>query len=68
MPRTRRISPGNVDEAGLEGGEQAKEGGGARCVAMARIGLLGGRDVAVEGSSKVSADEGPPVGVSGKED
>ena len=68
MPRTRGISLGNVEEAGLEGGERAEEGGGARCVAMARMGLAEGRDVSAEGSSKVSTEEVPPVGVSGKED
>ena len=62
------MSPGNVEDAGLEGGEQAEEEGGARCVAMARMGLAEGRDVSAEGSSKVRADDGPPVGVSGKED
>ena len=62
------MSPGNVEEAGLEGGERAEEEGVARWVAIARIGLAEGRDVSAEGSSKVRADEGPPVGVSGKED
>ena len=68
VPRTRWMSPGSVGEARVEEGERAKEEGGARCVAIARIGLAGGREVSTEGSSKVSADEGPPVGVSGKED
>ena len=68
VPRTRRISPGNAEEAEVEGGERAKVGGGARCVAIARIGVPGGRDVSVGGSSKGSAEEGPPVDVSGRED
>ena len=68
LPRMQQMSPGNSAEAGLEGGGQAKEEGGTCCVAIARMGLLGGRDVSAEGSSKVSAEDGSPVVALGKED
>ena len=68
LPRTQQISPGNGVEAELECGGQAKEEGGACHVAIARMGLLGGREVSAEGSSKVSAEDGSPVVALGKED
>ena len=60
--------PGNVEEAGLEGGEWAEEEGGARWVAIARMGLSGGLVGSAEDASKVRGDNGAPGVVSGKED
>ena len=62
------MSAGNREEAGLEGGAQAKEEGGTCRVAIARVRSSGGRVVSAEGSSKVSAEDGSPVVALGKED